>query len=120
LNVPNSKGILFKLAKLMAVIGLKNPWDRLWQKMFYTPHLHYFSVDNLGKLLERYNYVELNNHIKLRTISSKSLWRRISVDPETSLIQKLFYFCGTYLALPIIALGNSDSFISSSKYEKPD
>jgi len=52
INLPSSDGIIFKTAFLLNKLGIRTPINRLWQKGFASPHLHYFSVRNLKRFFE--------------------------------------------------------------------
>jgi SAM-dependent methyltransferase len=53
LNVPVSSGFMFKLSRALYAVGVRYPFDRIWQKGFVSPHLHFFSTDNISRLLAR-------------------------------------------------------------------
>ncbi|MDR2478791.1 MAG: class I SAM-dependent methyltransferase, partial [Treponema sp.] len=57
INLPASDGVLFKTAFLLYKLGIHTPFDRLWQKGFASPHLHYFNVRNLRLLFEHNGFV---------------------------------------------------------------
>jgi hypothetical protein len=43
IEVPNFKGAIFKLSKLLIYFKIDFIWNRLWQKNSNSPHLYYFS-----------------------------------------------------------------------------
>jgi SAM-dependent methyltransferase len=52
LNCPSKKGIFFVIANLLDVIGVRGPFDRLWQRELPSPHLWYFTPAHLQRLGE--------------------------------------------------------------------
>jgi 2-polyprenyl-3-methyl-5-hydroxy-6-metoxy-1,4-benzoquinol methylase len=80
LNLPNSDGLIFKLAKLLALFKMQGPWDRLWQVMFKTPHLHYFNEASLNRLVGRHSFRPLIKKIEIPTIELNGLWDRLTID----------------------------------------
>ena len=60
INLPNFSGIIFKIAKILATFGMDSPWNHLWQKMFFTLHLHYFNSSSLDLNLRKSNFYSIN------------------------------------------------------------
>jgi 2-polyprenyl-3-methyl-5-hydroxy-6-metoxy-1,4-benzoquinol methylase len=52
-NLPSSEGLIFKISSMLAEFGMRSPFDRLWQKGFSSPHLHYFNQSNLQQLFKK-------------------------------------------------------------------
>lgn len=52
-NLPSSKGALFRIARALDRCGVHGPFDRLWQRGFPSPHLTYFHPDLLGAFVAR-------------------------------------------------------------------
>lgn len=109
LNLPSSHGLFFTLGKLLCGLGVCQLWERLWQKMFYTPHLHYFSKKSIVKLLsERASFVVLFVG-EIDTVSASGLWGRLSADQERSLTFRISAFVATLLLLPFSKVFERDS-----------
>lgn len=109
INLPNSGGVLFKLAKSLAYLGVMNPWNRLWQTMFYTPHLHYFSYKSLDKLLTKLEYRVVGDPLFFESITLGGLWRRVSIDKSTSLTYRVSLFLAVVSLYPIIRVAPKDA-----------
>ena len=118
INVPNADGVIFKIAKILRRFGVEKIWDRLWQKMFYTPHLHYFSPKSLSIILKNHNFALIQCDIRLQTLSVKGLWKRLSVDTSSSVSQKIIILIATLFIYPLLALGQPDSIIKVSKIKE--
>jgi len=53
LNVPVASGFMFKASRALYRVRVRYPFDRIWQKGFVSPHLHYFSATNLARLADK-------------------------------------------------------------------
>jgi SAM-dependent methyltransferase len=77
INVPTSDGLIFQTAGLLNKFGMNKPFDRLWQKNYSSPHIHYFNKRNLKLLFEKngfsQRYCMTSPHYTI-----KGLWKRIS------------------------------------------
>lgn len=76
-NLPSSKGMLYRIARLMDRIGLSGPYDRLWQKGFPSPHISYFNPANLCRLVEQDAHLVQVATYSLPSLSRTDLWPRI-------------------------------------------
>ena len=110
INIPNSDSLVFRASKILFVLGVKNPWDRLWQKMFHTPHLHYFNPLSLNLLMKRQNMAPCSAVKQIGTIAIKGLWERLSIDRSQRLLYKLVIYFGILMSYPLIRLIGMDSF----------
>lgn len=64
-NLPNSDGVLFRVARVLRKLGWSGPYERLWQIGFPSPHITYFNDRNLRLLVEK--------HTDLRQFDSHTL-----------------------------------------------
>lgn len=110
INVPNSRGMFFRLARILNRLGYPGPWNRLWQTMFYTPHLHYFNPDSLRRIVERNGFDALIGPIELPVIRIKGLWGRLAADKATSTLGCAIQYLFVALAYPLYAASTKDSF----------
>lgn len=115
LNIPNAQGLIFQIAAVLQKFGFSKIWDRLWQKMFYTPHLHYFTSESIAILLRKHGFHVVKNNLRLETLSITGLWKRISVDPDQSIFFKFLIFTCSCVIIPILRFGNPDSIILTAK-----
>jgi len=81
--LPLSTGVFYRLACLLQRFGVNAPFERMWQASFQSPHLSYFSRQNLRKLMEAECFEQVYVG-RLRTLSLKSLWKRIRYDRSSS------------------------------------
>lgn len=104
LNLPNSKGIFYYIAKNFCCrLGSCDFFARLWQKDLPSPHLHYFNVENLTKLTKKYGFIPIQN-IYLSTIHFRGLYSRIAYAPGFNLFQKIIIYCILVLIFPLFKL----------------
>ena len=108
INLPSSDGIIFKISSLLYKLGIKNFYNRLWQKNLSSPHLSYFNNVNLKYLLEKFGY-KLIYADSLDTVSNTGNFKRLNSTIDNkftciilSIILILFYFIQKILPKDII------------------
>lgn len=112
INIPNSNGIIFKIAKFLAKNKIYGPWNRLWQTMFYTPHLHYFNPNSLSMLARKNNFNVVLRECQLDSFYMQGLWERISFDNSNNFFKKILIYIVVGCAYPFLKLMPKDSFFS--------
>ena len=115
INLPSAKGIIFFIAKYLAIMGYRRPWDRLWQKMFYTPHLHYFSTRSLKAFLGNNGFEAHDYKVSLKTLSLGGLWKRLGVDPNSNLLERLSVYFAMCIIIPIQTIIAPDAIVLFAK-----
>jgi SAM-dependent methyltransferase len=100
LNVPVSSGLMFKVARGMYRVGMRYPFDRIWQKGFVSPHVHYFAKDNLARLLAQHGFA-LIGETDLALFSLGGINRRLALDPNIRAAQRLTTLAALYLYYPV-------------------
>ena len=110
-NAPSSKGLIFTLSFLMSKLGVTSPLDRLWQKGFSSPHLHYFNSENLRMLFEKHGFTRVR-YIPLSYYTLDKLWTRIRCN--TSFLKTLIVWPCLVLFYPfhILLKSRSDCAVS--------
>jgi SAM-dependent methyltransferase len=108
INLPSSDGIIFKTAFLLNKLGIRTPFNRLWQKGFSSPHLHYFNARNLKQFFENNGFV-MRYSSPLYFYTIKGLWGRISCK-STFFVSVLAWLC-MVLLYPLVTLC-SDCFMA--------
>lgn len=83
INIPNSEGLFFRIARWCGRIGLRSAFDRLWQVGLPSPHLWYFSRSGLVRLGERHG-LELVQSATLDSVRRQGLWARAHADRRPS------------------------------------
>lgn len=107
LNLPSSSGLFYRVAGVLYRLGISRFFDRLWQKGFPSPHLHYFNPSNLVRLLEKNGYT---NRLQgsLSTLQLPGLYTRISYDESRSQVERMLVYVGVVLLLPLLKMLPSD------------
>lgn len=115
ISLPSSDGLLFVLGRVFFGLGITKLWDRLWQKMFYTPRLHYFNKKSLDKYILRYGFNSCSSSIELSVMSIAGLWARVSVDRSTSLARKTAMYVAALCVYPFLQFFPKDTFAAFYK-----
>ena len=76
-NAPSSKGFLYRLSRLLARLGMDASFGRMWQMGFPSPHVHYFSNDNLTRLAGKAGFV-LEAQTRLPSVAVRGLYAPVS------------------------------------------
>lgn len=103
INVPVSSGLLFRLARALRALGIEYPFDRLWQKGFVSPHLHYFARPSLTRLFASHG-LRLVDETPLAFFSLGGIYRRLGLDPSIRLGQRVATLAGLYAYYPLARL----------------
>lgn len=111
LNLPNSRGLFYRLSKLFARLGLRGPFERLWQKGMPSPHVHYFNPANLTTLVEREGFA-LRHCSELAAVTAQGLWQRLTVFGEVHPLKAALQYAGIrWGLLPLMGLLPSDIIV---------
>jgi len=103
INVPVSSGLTFKLSRALYRMRVAYPFDRLWQKGFVSPHLHYFEKDNLARLFGKHG-LSLVADTKLALFSLGGIYRRLALDPNIRFVQRISALGSLYAYYPVSRL----------------
>jgi len=86
INLPVSDGFVFRLARLAARFGVVGPLERMWQLGLPSPHLSYFSISTLQRLINRAGFHLLKDGA-LQSISNVGLYQRIRYDRNIGVVK---------------------------------
>jgi len=103
INVPVASGLMFRVSKLLYKLGIKYPFNRVWQKDFVSPHVHFFTSKSIAKLFNL-NQMQLVVDKPLSLFSLGGIYSRLSIDPNSRVFQKLVIMVLLYCYYPISAL----------------
>lgn len=119
LSVPTSSGTLFWLARVMARLGWKGPWLRLWQQAFPSPHVYYFNRANLDYALRAHGFSQADAQATA-VFHPKGLWSRMKFDRRSSAVVNVVLYLGLLAAYPAYrALGRPDTELLIYRHEGP-
>lgn len=97
INLPVATGIFYRVAELFDRLGGHGPLQRMWQLGFPSPHLSYFSADQLSALAARCGLTEIVRR-SLPSLRVRGLWQRLRYDPAQSML------VAALMWLPLVAL----------------
>jgi SAM-dependent methyltransferase len=99
LNLPDVHGLGFRLSRALRRVGVRGPYDRLWQVGFPSPHVWYFSRRGLVRLLARHGLAAPFVG-SLPSLTRRGLWRRVHFDRRPSAVSAVQ--CGLlWLLVPV-------------------
>lgn len=117
-NLPNSRGFFYRVAKLLHSFNIKTPFERLWQKGMPSPHVHYFNPKNLIKLVNSHGFSEVTRGT-LPSLKLNGLFTRISYTGEYNFFAIILVCFFTMTALPILKFLPKDiTFIIFRRIQK--
>lgn len=102
-NLPSSRGTLFRVAALMDRLGISGPYERLWQKGFPSPHLSYFHPAALTRFVERQGFAQIYSG-RLDSIDVRGLWQRVRYDRNAGVASSAIIWTGVMIASPLLRL----------------
>ncbi|MEI7869325.1 MAG: class I SAM-dependent methyltransferase [Candidatus Methylumidiphilus sp.] len=106
-NIPVSTGFFYKTSKILYKFGIFNPFYRLWQVGFPSPHLHYFYGDNLTSLVEANGFELLKNHT-LPSLHSDGIKERIDYGHKPKPLVTWFMAAILKLLIPVFNILPAD------------
>lgn len=107
LNLPNSSGFFYRLSKVLARLGWRGPFERLWQKGLPSPHVHYFQADNLAALVGQQGFT-LQLREELPSVRAAGLLARMRCAGKTSALALYAEYAAVMMLLPVLRLFPSD------------
>ncbi|MGN6478587.1 hypothetical protein, partial [Luteibacter sp.] len=105
--IPSSRGVFYKISKALARAGISGPFERMWQKSFSSPHLHYFHADGLDAVARRHGFEPVYRGT-LPSVRLNGLWDRLAYDTTSGIAKNAIVFGGVALALPFLRLLPAD------------
>ena len=110
LNLPNSRGFFYRLSKLIARLGWRAPFDRLWQKGLPSPHVHYFDSGNLAKLVGTHGF-DMVHSAELPALRAKGLLERLRCAGNISPVSLYTQYAAIMAAIPVLSAFPSDIIV---------
>jgi SAM-dependent methyltransferase len=107
LNIPNSRGAVFRSSIVAAKVGIDSVFNRLWQVGLPSPHVWYFDEAGLTRLVESTG-LERAYAGRLASLTRTGLWQRAHADRRPSPVTVASVAAG-WAAAPVLNAGrNSD------------
>jgi SAM-dependent methyltransferase len=110
INLPSSRGVLFRASCLLARLGFPGPFERLWQKHFHCPHLSYFNDANLKALVTAHGF-EFVQQWDISALTLRGLWSRLRMDGRVSWPLCALLYLALLAIWPLISLAPSDTSV---------
>lgn len=108
INIPTSEGLIYKVSLVLDKIGIHTMYDRMWQKGFSSPHIHYFNRKNLREYFIKNGFEEKHNE-RLKYYTIDGLWKRLIC--KSSLPVSIISWVIMVILYPLFLL-KSDCFVS--------
>ena len=99
LNLPLAGGVIFRLARLAARLGIKGPLARMWQEGLPSPHLAYYSAATVLRLFRAHGFEPVAQG-RLPSMTTQGLWARIRYDRSVSPVKA----AGLYVVAAALAV----------------
>lgn len=110
LNLPNSRGFFYRLAKIVARLGWRRPFERLWQKDLPSPHVHYFDEANLSQLVALHGLVLLESQ-ELPALRARGLLERLRCAGGIPRLSLYLQYVAILATIPLLRLFASDIIV---------
>jgi hypothetical protein len=91
----------------LAFFGVMSPFERLWQKEFPSPHISYFSTENLKHFFEKQGFEQVLDR-PLRSAELSGLWQRVRYDQTKGMLYSIFSYLILLALLPFLRVLPSD------------
>jgi 2-polyprenyl-3-methyl-5-hydroxy-6-metoxy-1,4-benzoquinol methylase len=102
ISLPVSEGFIYRCSKGLARCGFAEPFKRMWQYGYPSPHLYYFSNRGLIRLFESAG-LHLAMTKPLPTLKIDGLWQRIRYGEGSLQMAAASYMAALALA-PVLGL----------------
>ena len=114
--LPTSAGVMFRVARLLRRFGIRGPLDRLWQRGYPSPHLHYFQAANLPRLVARFGLVLIHSQ-SLPAWELGGLWARLRMDESQAIWKAALAWAALVVAYPLLRWMPSDILLQIYRAE---
>ena len=76
INAPVSSGLIFRVVEIAARFGIESPYKRIWAQGLSSPHIYFYTENNLKLLLAKYN-LDLVNSGRLVALETEGMYKRV-------------------------------------------
>jgi len=106
-NAPSRTGVLYRISRMMARLGLPSTFDRMWQKDFPSPHVHYLD-DASMQAIAGHCGLGITAVRTLPSISTHGLYARIRADRNVSPVKAALVTAVLTVASPAMRMLPAD------------
>ena len=110
LNLPSSRGFFYKCASVLARLGVRGPFERLWQKGLPSPHVHYFNHHNLSTLLSKNGFFAVH-YFELPALRVRGLMERLRFTGQSNRVILWAQYVAVVCAIPVLSMFPSDAVV---------
>jgi SAM-dependent methyltransferase len=106
-NAPDSRGVIYRMSKVLFRLGMRGPFERMWQVGLPSPHLYYFNSEAIGRLARRTGFAP-TRELVLASVHTQGLYDRIRYDRTTSVPFALVVTAAMTLLSPFLRVLPAD------------
>lgn len=99
-NIPSARGLAYRIATVLARLGFRGPYRRLWQHGLPSPHIHYFTPAALQRIIERHGFAVVRQR-PLSSIRRGGLWARVHTVSRPT-VSSVIVFLALWVAAPLL------------------
>jgi len=102
INAPSRRGTLYRISRLLLRVGMAAPFERLWQRGFPSPHVHYLDTNVVKALALRHGF-QFETHMALPSMKIRGLYSRIRYAKDVSVPKAAVMTLALAVAYPVLA-----------------
>lgn len=106
-NAQARTGVLYRISRAMASLGMPASFDRMWQKDFPSPHVHYLDDASVAAIAAHHG-LRVSDVRTLPSMSTRGLYARIRTDRSVSFAKAMAVTSVLTLASPILSMMPAD------------
>jgi len=106
--IPIRTGFFYRVSKLLFRLGVRSPFERMWQAKFHSPHITYFSQNSLTRLAERNGFNLLSSR-RLDVLKRKGVWERLRYDSQMNAFKASIIWFMVQISLLFLKVLPSDT-----------
>jgi len=106
-NAPARTGVLYRISKAMARVGMPASFDRMWQKGFPSPHVHYLDDASMAAIATSTG-LRVAAIRALPSMSTRGLYARIRTDRNVSFAKAAGVAAVLTVTSPVLSLMPAD------------
>lgn len=103
INAPSRRGVLYRISRVMQRFGMAGPFERLWQRGFPSPHVHYLDTRVIEALAGRHGF-RLEDRMSLPSMKVQGLYSRIRYAKDVPVAKAMAMTAALGVAYPVLAV----------------